>query len=162
MSGALRVWDMTMLASTGNVELYVYVVLASTAIPLVFPPVRIGCEEHFDGGVRASFVIPNIVAEFVKEADKSPEAPISVELDVVFNTFVSHAATEKRPDDSDIPMLHLASRGLDLFATEAVRGTMYRAAYKLSRVPNLNPSIRLRAILLGAVKSSYIWEFSIE
>ena len=52
-TGRLVIWDLTKIAAARNYKLYRHVVLASAAVPVLYPPVRIDHHLHCDGGVRS-------------------------------------------------------------------------------------------------------------
>src|SRR5688572_3118739 len=52
------VWNMTMIAKAGDLELYRDVLLASASFPIVFPPVEIDGHLFVDGAARSNLVIP--------------------------------------------------------------------------------------------------------
>ena len=54
------VWNMTMIAKAGNLELYHDVLLASASFPIVFPPVEIDGHLFVDGAARSNLVIPGM------------------------------------------------------------------------------------------------------
>jgi hypothetical protein len=54
------VWNMTMIAKAGELELYRDVLLASASFPIVFPPVEIDGHLFVDGAARSNLVIPGM------------------------------------------------------------------------------------------------------
>ena len=54
------VWNMTMIAKAGDLELYRDVLLASASFPIVFPPVEIDGHLFVDGAARSNLVIPGM------------------------------------------------------------------------------------------------------
>ena len=54
------VWNMTMIAKAGDLELYRAVLLASASFPIVFPPVEIDGHLFVDGAARSNLVIPGM------------------------------------------------------------------------------------------------------
>ena len=54
------VWNMTMIAKAGDLELYRNVLLASASFPIVFPPVEIDGHLFVDGAARSNLVIPGM------------------------------------------------------------------------------------------------------
>ena len=57
------VWNMTMIAKAGKLELYRDVLLASASFPIVFPPVEIDGHLFVDGAARSNLVIPGMGGE---------------------------------------------------------------------------------------------------
>ena len=56
--GQTWLWNMSLIAKAGNLELYRNVLLASAAFPIVFPPVEIDGHLFVDGAARSNLVIP--------------------------------------------------------------------------------------------------------
>lgn len=54
------VWNMTLIAKAGDLELYRNVLLASASFPIVFPPVEIDGHLFVDGAARSNLVIPGM------------------------------------------------------------------------------------------------------
>ena len=55
--GQTWVWNMSLIAKDGNLELYRQVLLASASFPIVFPPVEIDGHLFVDGAARSNVVI---------------------------------------------------------------------------------------------------------
>ena len=55
--GQTWIWNMSMIAKDGNLELYREVLLASASFPIVFPPVEIEGHLFVDGAARSNVVI---------------------------------------------------------------------------------------------------------
>ena len=58
--GQTWVWNMTMIAKAGELQLYRDVLLASASFPIVFPPVEIDGHLFVDGAARSNLVIPGM------------------------------------------------------------------------------------------------------
>jgi len=58
--GQTWVWNMSLIAKDGNLELYRKVLLASASFPIVFPPVEIDGHLFVDGAARSNVVIAGI------------------------------------------------------------------------------------------------------
>lgn len=54
------VWNLTMIAKAGQLDLYRDVLLASASFPIVFPPVEIDGHLFVDGAARSNLVIPGM------------------------------------------------------------------------------------------------------
>src|SRR5690606_30324121 len=54
------IWNMTMIAKAGELDLYRDVLLASASFPIVFPPVEIDGHLFVDGAARSNLVIPGM------------------------------------------------------------------------------------------------------
>jgi hypothetical protein len=58
--GQTWVWNMTMIAKAGQLQLYRDVLLASASFPIVFPPVEIDGHLFVDGAARSNLVVPGM------------------------------------------------------------------------------------------------------
>ncbi|HEY2385463.1 MAG TPA: patatin-like phospholipase family protein [Candidatus Binatia bacterium] len=58
--GQTWVWNMTLIAKAGELELYRNVLLASASFPIVFPPVEIDGHLFVDGAARSNLVVPGM------------------------------------------------------------------------------------------------------
>jgi hypothetical protein len=58
--GQTWVWNMSLIAKDGNLELYRNVLLASASFPIVFPPVEIDGHLFVDGAARSNLVVPGM------------------------------------------------------------------------------------------------------
>jgi len=56
--GQTWLWNMSLIAKAGDLELYRNVLLASASFPIVFPPVEIEGHLFVDGAARSNLVIP--------------------------------------------------------------------------------------------------------
>lgn len=56
--GQTWVWNMSLIAKAGELELYRDVLLASASFPIVFPPVQIDGHLFVDGAARSNVVVP--------------------------------------------------------------------------------------------------------
>lgn len=61
--GQTWVWNMTLIAKAGELELYRDVLLASASFPIVFPPVEIDGHLFVDGAARSNLVVPGMGGE---------------------------------------------------------------------------------------------------
>jgi predicted acylesterase/phospholipase RssA len=59
--GQTWVWNMSLIAKAGDLELYRDVLLASASFPIVFPPVEINGHLFVDGAARSNLVIPGMM-----------------------------------------------------------------------------------------------------
>ena len=55
--GQTWVWNMSLIAKDGNLDLYRKVMLASASFPIVFPPVEIDGHLFIDGAARSNIVV---------------------------------------------------------------------------------------------------------
>src|SRR5262247_3392214 len=58
--GQTWIWNMSLIAKAGNVDLYRKVLLASASFPIVFPPVNIDGHLFVDGAARSNLVVPGM------------------------------------------------------------------------------------------------------
>jgi hypothetical protein len=58
--GQTWVWNMSLIAKAGDLELYRKVLLASASFPIVFPPVEIDGHLFVDGAARSNVVVPGM------------------------------------------------------------------------------------------------------
>ena len=58
--GQTWIWNMTLIAKAGDLELYRKVLLASASFPIVFPPVQIDGHLFVDGAARSNLVVPGM------------------------------------------------------------------------------------------------------
>ena len=58
--GQTWVWNMSLIAKDGDLELYRNVLLASASFPIVFPPVEISGHLFVDGAARSNLVVPGM------------------------------------------------------------------------------------------------------
>jgi predicted acylesterase/phospholipase RssA len=58
--GQTWVWNMSLIAKAGDLELYRNVLLASASFPIVFPPVQIDGHLFVDGAARSNLVVPGM------------------------------------------------------------------------------------------------------
>lgn len=58
--GQTWIWNMSLIAKAGNLDLYRKVLLASASFPIVFPPVEIDGHLFVDGAARSNLVVPGM------------------------------------------------------------------------------------------------------
>jgi predicted acylesterase/phospholipase RssA len=58
--GQTWVWNMSLIAKAGDLDLYRKVLLASASFPIVFPPVEIDGHLFVDGAARSNVVVPGM------------------------------------------------------------------------------------------------------
>jgi len=58
--GQTWIWNMSLIAKAGDLELYRKVLLASASFPIVFPPVDIDGHLFVDGAARSNLVVPGL------------------------------------------------------------------------------------------------------
>jgi hypothetical protein len=95
-TGLFRRWDMVEIAKRGLYDLYRDVILASCAIPIVFPPVELPYDIddrsiqglHVDGGARHIAFLNSIVADVriaIEPYTKDPKSAIDPFIDIIIN-----------------------------------------------------------------------------
>ena len=57
------IWNMSLIAKNGDLDLYRKVLLASASFPIVFPPVEIDGHLFVDGAARSNLVVPGLAGE---------------------------------------------------------------------------------------------------
>jgi len=68
--GQTWVWNMSLLAKHGKLDLYRDVLLASASFPILFPPVEIEGHLFVDGAARSNLVVPGMAGS------KRPKPPV--------------------------------------------------------------------------------------
>jgi hypothetical protein len=58
--GQTWIWNMSLIARDGKLDLYRKVLLASASFPIVFPPVEIDGHLFVDGAARSNLVVPGM------------------------------------------------------------------------------------------------------
>jgi len=127
------VWDMGAIAVTGDKELFRKVILASAAIPVIFPPVIIPVEAdgkkydemHVDGGtlsqVFSLYGLLEPMKDEVKKIAKIDPAKIKAKYYIIRNGYTSGIYKEVKDDIVDI-----SSRALDAIINSQGVGDTYR------------------------------------
>jgi patatin-like phospholipase len=147
-NGRLKIWDLTALAEAREYERYRLVLLASSAVPALYPPVEIDGQLHADGGVREQLFVRKIMLELMarmavtwhmpkKEGEvRVPTRDATVH--VLLNGKLSVAPTCVQPD-----ILSLAQRAVEILASAAAVGNLHMskavadeagAAWRLARI----------------------------
>ncbi len=151
-SGAFVMWDMTKLAAStepDKYDMYRRVLLAATAIPVVFPPVMIDGAMHVDGGIREQ-VFGAIFSTAVKQAygkflgtltpteRPSPELTRKPAAYFVVNgqLLVNRECAKPR-------ILPMALRSVSVLLAEGMIGNLYKSKtimadwdFRMSRIPD--------------------------
>ena len=76
--GQTWLWNMSLIAKAGDLELYRKVVLASSSFPIVFPPVEIDGHLFIDGAARSNVVVVGMGGE--TKPEPPPYGPGNVYL----------------------------------------------------------------------------------
>ena len=139
------VWDMGAIAARGDKELFCKVILASAAIPLLFPPVFINVkvegqrydELHLDGGTIAqAFTVYRLIDPLIEEVKASgfDLSKFKVKHYIIRNGYVAGSYAQVKDDLSSI-----ASRALDTMINAQGVGDTYRIyAYMKKRNNDYN------------------------
>lgn len=126
------VWDMGAIACRGDIKLFKKVILASAAIPIIFPPVYIHVEAngekydemHVDGGTRTQvftlYKVMDTAVDMAKEMKVDP-AKIKSKCYIIRNGYVS--PTYKPVKDN---LVSIADRALDAIINSQGVGDTYR------------------------------------
>jgi Patatin-like phospholipase len=61
--GQTWIWNLSLIAKAGDLDLYRKVLLASASFPIVFPPVEIDGHLFVDGAARSNLVVPGMGGE---------------------------------------------------------------------------------------------------
>ncbi|MBF0494245.1 MAG: patatin-like phospholipase family protein [Candidatus Omnitrophica bacterium] len=127
------VWDMGAIAVRGDKELFGKVLLASAAIPVVFPPVFIHVEAdgdkydemHVDGGtITQGFTLFHLVEPIKSEAKTMPEAgglKIKAKYYIIRNGYTTGVYKEVKDNIADI-----TGRAFDAIINSQGVGDTYR------------------------------------
>lgn len=131
--GRLKVWDLTALAREEEYDTYRAVLLASSAVPGIYPPVELNGALHCDGGVREQLFIREVMIDLAQARASS------IAIHVVLNGQIDVAPACVQPN-----LLPLALRGVEVLAAAASVGNLYqskavadsvKATWRLARIP---------------------------
>jgi len=117
--GLVRVWNATRLADAGELRRLQDVLLASAAIPGVFPPVEIEDQLYVDGGVAAQFVGIDpawIYTIFHRWRQREPELVMpGIRFWIIVNNKTSVTPTTIQPAWTAV-----AARSIDVLIRQAI------------------------------------------
>ncbi len=124
-TGLFQTWDMVDLARRGEYALYRDVIMASAAIPVVFPPVELERQEgralHVDGGARHVAFVPLLVQSLAR-AIAAEGGASSPSVDVLLNnSFYSF------PECVQNRLLDIASRASTTLLKQSIENDIVRA-----------------------------------
>jgi hypothetical protein len=148
------IWDLGAIAAVGTPEaltLFRRVILASAAIPVVFPPVYLPVtadgqpydEMHVDGGTTAQIILFGDainVTELSRQIAKLPPSPRPPDLYIIRNARLGPEPEQVPPKVADI-----AGRAVYTLTKSESAGDLYRAyevatrngfAYRLAAIPD--------------------------
>jgi predicted patatin/cPLA2 family phospholipase len=157
--GVIRLWDMTEIAMSSDpkrYDRYRRLLLASTAYPVLFPPVSIDHTLHIDGGTREQifgYVVGNAMSHAY--ATLSPTLTSKPQAYLIINgqLVVPRQCVAKR-----IPAIGL--RALDIALTEGMIGNLYQIRYLLGMTWDLNLSMIPNEFPIDPNKDSFDQEQS--
>ncbi len=124
-TGGFQTWDMVELAQRGQYDLYRDVILASSSIPVTFPPVELEREGrkslHVDGGVRhvafVELVVRNLARGMTMEGGSA-----SPSVDVLLNNSLLSF-----PECVQNSVLDVASRAVSTLLKQSIANDIARA-----------------------------------
>lgn len=125
-SGVFRAFDLTEIAARGPTARadYVAALMASSAIPVAFPPVEIGGRTYVDGGVRRNIFLELVVDELGRlrrlELARGLVEPQATVYCLVNGTLSVGAQPVKRR------VLDIARRSVDILLDESTDGNILR------------------------------------
>lgn len=129
--GVFRAFDLTEIASRGDEDAqreYVDALMASTAIPVAFPPVVIDGRTYVDGGIRRNVFLELVVDEIRKRRLETGaiEEPATVYCLVNGALNVGVSPTRRR-------VLDIARRSVDILLDESTEGNLLRIYVQAQR-----------------------------
>ena len=128
--GVFRAFDLTAIARRGGEEArqdYVDALMASTAIPVAFPPVPIGDATYVDGGTRRNIFLEAITSEIQRlrtTPDARPDATVYCLVNGTLD--VGHRTVDDR-------LLDIALRTTDVLLDESTDGNLLRIYLQAQR-----------------------------
>jgi hypothetical protein len=131
--GAFVPWDLTRIAASGaNArDVYVTALMASTAIPVEFPPVDLGGVLYVDGGVRRNIFLIDTIAREIgarRAALGAAAVPIQTTVHCIVNGMRDLGKTHVKPR-----ALAIARRSVDLLLNESTEGNLLRIYVQAQR-----------------------------
>lgn len=130
--GRLKVWDLTALAVAHEYQLYRKILLASSSVPVLHPPVYLNGVHHADGGVREQLLLREVM--FALSGARS-----GATVHVVLNAHLQPEQTCVQPD-----LVSIALRSVDVLTGATAVGNLYQskavadlvgAQWRLARIP---------------------------
>lgn len=125
-TGVFRAFDLTEIAARGPAAQkdYVDALMASTAIPVAFPPVEIEGRTYVDGGVRRNIFLELLVSELALrrrgEIERGPAPPEATVYCLVNGTLNVGTREVKRRT------LDIGKRSVDILLDESTDGNLLR------------------------------------
>jgi len=122
--GTFKPWDLTEIASRGGEQArqqYIDALMASTAIPVAFPPVVIGDTTYVDGGVRRNIFLEIVVSEAQRFRTLEASAPSQATVYCLVNGTLDVGTRVVRRR-----VLDIARRSVDILLDESTDGNLLR------------------------------------
>jgi predicted acylesterase/phospholipase RssA len=127
--GALKPWNLTELAASNRPDKlarYRQIILAATAIPVLFPPVIIDGTMHVDGGAREQLFLREVVkAAYVASIGPSDEVSLQARRRSTIYIIVNGKVGVEQHCVKD-GILPIASRSIEVLLDEAAVGDLFR------------------------------------
>lgn len=132
-TGLIKIWNLTEIASKKQYDLYRDVLLASSSVPGLYPPVMLNDCMHFDGGVREQMFLRSVLVPLAQAKDSG------VHVFVIVNGKLGIYETCTQPGlfpiiARSLEVLTSASGAGSLEATKKVADSI-GASWKLARIP---------------------------
>lgn len=130
--GETRIWDLTAEARAKRYDRYRSILLASSSVPGLYPPVMIDGSMHVDGGVREQLFVRRVMLELCRKQKR-----VTVHVLVNGKLGVGGACVQPR-------LLDVALRGVAVLASASAQGNLLQsrvtalengAAWRMSRIP---------------------------
>jgi len=123
-AGVFKAFDLTEIASHGGESArrdYIDALMASTALPVYFPPVEIGGRTYVDGGIRRN-VFMGLVVDELKA--RPPEATTTGETPTVYS--LVNGTLNVGASETPRRVLNIAKRSVDILLDESTDGNLLR------------------------------------
>jgi predicted acylesterase/phospholipase RssA len=132
-SGAFRAFDLTEIAARGSLARrdYVDALMASTAIPVAFPPVEIAGRTYVDGGVRRNIFLELVVDELAQRRRREISRGLVAQEATVYclvNGTLDVGTREVKRRTIDI-----GKRSVDILLDESTQGNLLRVYLLVQR-----------------------------
>lgn len=122
--GTFKPWDLTAIASGGGAEArhrYIDALMASTAIPVAFPPVEIDGVAYVDGGARRNIFLEILASEAGRFLATEAPAPSETAVYCLVNGTLDVGTRRVRRR-----VLDIAKRSVDILLDESTDGNLLR------------------------------------
>ncbi len=129
--GTFKPFDLTQIASRGGEQArkeYVDALMASTAIPVMFPGVEIAGVTYVDGGLRRNIFL-EVVASEVLRLQKEGSAPPDASIYCLINGTLNVGSVQVPRN-----LLDVARRSVDILLDESTDGNLLRIYLQASKM----------------------------